>query len=494
LNPRTREILIASNRGPVSFVREGDRIVPHRGGGGLVAALVGAMQRRGGRWIASAMSDEDREVATEGIELPRIGGEGTESADGDGPSTSLRYLPFDPGTYEGFYNGISNRILWFVHHYLWDVPREPRFDQRTRVEWAAYRTVNRAFADALAEEGFKLGGDPVHLVQDYHLSLVPRLVRIRMPNAPISYFSHIPFAGPTYIGMLPNWMREDLLAGLLGADVVGFQSDHWADNFLLACRTLPGTRVNLRRRLVLWEGREVRVRVYPVAVDRVELRTASELPEVAAEREALLHWLGSAHLILRADRVELSKNVLRGLLAYEELLIRHPQWRKRVKMLAFLDPSREDVPEYRAYAQEVTETAERIDRELGETGWQPIRLEIDADRSRLLAAYGIYDVLLVNPVFDGLNLVAKEGVLLNGRRGVLVLSQNAGAFPELERFALRINPFDVGQTVDALSNALQMSDAERGRRARGLRASVLRTSPDGWISRQLQDVDAGLSA
>ena len=212
------------------------------------------------------------------------------------------------------------------------------------------------------------------------------------------------------------------------------------------------------------------------------------------ERDGLLRWLGDARLILRADRVELSKNILRGLLAYEELLIRHPQWRKRVKMLSFLDPSREDVPDYRAYAQEVRDTADRIDRELGETGWEPIRLEIDADRSRLLAAYGIYDVLLVNPVFDGLNLVAKEGALLNGRKGVLVLSQNAGAFAELERFALRINPLDVGQTVDALSNALQMSDAERGRRARGLRASVLRTAPDGWITRQLEDVDAGVSA
>jgi trehalose 6-phosphate synthase len=405
----------------------------------------------------------------------------------------LRYLSFDPATYEGYYNGISNRILWFAHHYLWDVPREPRFDHRTREDWSAYRKVNRAFADALAEEAMIHGGEPVHLVQDYHLSLVPRLVRIRMPNAPVSYFSHIPFAGPTYIGMLPTWMREDLLAGLLGADVVGFQSDKWADNFLLACRTLPGTRVNLRRRLVLWEGREVRVRVYPVAIDRMELRSASERPEVAAEREDLLRWLGGARLILRADRVELSKNIVRGMLAYEELLIRHPQWRKRVKMLAFLDPSREEVPEYRAYGQECRQTAARIDRELGEPGWEPIRLEIDADRSRLLAAFGIFDVLLVNPVFDGMNLVAKEGAMLNGRRGVLVLSQNAGAFAELERFALRINPFDIGQTVDALSNALQMSDAERGRRARGLRASVLRNGPDGWIARQLEDVDTGTS-
>ena len=480
-----RKILIASNRGPIAFVREGDRIVPQRGGGGLVAAMTGALHRRGGRWIASAMSEEDRRTAGDGVELTLADG-----APGDEP-TSLRYLSFDASTYDGYYNGISNRILWFVHHYLWDVPREPRFDQRTREDWSAYRNVNRAFADALTEEARRVGGDPVHLVQDYHLSLVPRLVRIRMPDAPISHFSHIPFAGPTYIGMLPTWMREELLGGLLGADVVGFQSEQWAENFLLACRTLPGTRVNLRRRLVLWEGREVRVRAYPVAIDRVELRSAADRPEVVAGREHLLRWLDGARLILRADRVELSKNIVRGLLAYRELLIRHPQWRKRVKLLAFLDPSREDVAEYRTYALECAETAERINSEMGEDDWQPIRLEIGADRSLLLAAYSLYDVLLVNPVFDGMNLVAKEGPLLNERRGVLVLSRNAGALAELGRFALPINPFDVGQTVDALSNALQMSDAERARRARGLRAAVLRNVPERWVSRQLDDIVAG---
>jgi trehalose 6-phosphate synthase len=283
-------------------------------------------------------------------------------------------------------------------------------------------------------------------------------------------------------------MSEDLLAGLLGADVVGFQADHWADNFLLACRTMPGTKVNLRRRLVLWEGREVRVRVYPVTIDRSELEGASERPDVQAAREELVGWLGEAQLILRADRVELSKNIIRGLLAYEELLVRHPKWRRRVRMIAFLDPSREEVPEYREYANECQATAHRINGELGEPGWEPIRLEVDAPRACLLAAYGLYDVLMVNPVYDGMNLVAKEGPALNATNGVLVLSQNAGSFAELGRFALRINPFDVGQTSDALSIALQMSDGERARRARGLRTAVLRTTPERWIDEQLQDM------
>ncbi len=480
MNRQARPILIASNRGPVSFVRDGDGLVPTRGGGGLVTALTGALHRTGGLWISSAMSDEDREVASQGaIDVPD-----------DGPGTSLRFLCFDPQTYEGYYNGISNRILWFVHHYLWDIPRAPRFDLDTREHWAAYRRVNRAFAEALVEESARVGDEPVHLIQDYHLSLVPKLVRRRMPDARISHFSHIPFAGSTYIRLLPTWMSEELLTGLLGADVLGFQADHWADNFLLACRTLAGTRVNLRRRLVMWEGREVRVRVYPVTIDRAELEATAVEPAVLAAREDLARWLGGATLILRADRVELSKNLIRGFLAYEELLVRHPQYRRRVKMLVFLDPSREDVPEYQAYSRECIATAERVNRDCGEDGWEPIHLEIDADRSVLLAALGLYDVLLVNPVFDGMNLVAKEGPALNERRGVLVLSQNAGALAELGRFALPINPFDVGQTADALHTALVMGEGERGRRARGLRAAVLRTSPQRWIAHQLQDVDA----
>ena len=476
-SPRT--ILIASNRGPVSFARTGRGApTPSRGSGGLVTAFTGALERDGGSWIASAMTDADAEIATQGpVRL-------SDAAE----NTTLRFLTFEPETYEAYYNGISNRLLWFVHHYLWDLSRSPRFDRDLREQWAAYRRVNRAFADALVDEAMLAGEDAMHLVQDYHLSLVPKLVRIRLPDAKILHFSHIPFAGSTYIRILPTWLGEDLLAGLLGADIVGFQSGRWADNFLLACRTLAGARVNLRHRLVVWEGREVKVRVYPVAIDAAELEADAAQPAVQAEREDLSRWMAGSRLILRADRTELSKNLLRGFLAFETLFDRHPQWRGNVRMLAFLDPSREDVPEYREYAKQCVEEAERINRDVGEGGWEPIRVEVAADRERLLAAFGLYDVLLVNPIFDGMNLVAKEGPTLNRRRGVLVLSENAGAFEELGQYALRVNPFDLAQTADALSVALQMSDQERARRARGLRTTIVRASPQHWVDAQLQDL------
>ncbi len=475
-----QRIITASNRAPVSFVSEEGAIVQRRGGGGLVTALTGALYRAGGMWIAAAASDEDRRLARRGAIDVVV----------DDTRFALRFLDIDPRIYAGYYNDISNRVLWFVHHYLWDIPRSPAFGDSLRRNWAAYQQVNRAFADALVEESATSKGDSVHLVQDYHLALAPQLIRARLPHARVSYFSHIPFAGSTYIRILPTWMREEILAGLLGADIVGFQAEHWADNFLLACRTLPGARVNLRRRLVRWDGREVLVRIYPVTIDTDELVAAAAAPGVERERDRLASTLRGRRLIVRADRAELSKNILRGFIAYEGFLKRNPRWRRRVVMLAFLDPSREEVPEYRSYVRECLAAAKRINREMGEGTWQPISVKVGADRSVLLAAYSLYDVLLVNPVFDGMNLVAKEGPTLNRQGGVLVLSQNAGAFDELGRFALAINPFDVGQTADALATALAMGDDERARRARGLRGLLARSGLDAWVDAQLRDLDA----
>jgi len=472
-------VLIASNRGPVTFAREGNQLVPHRGGGGLVTAVSGALHRARVLWIASAMSEEDRELA--GQEL-------VEDGDAD-TRTTLRFLDIDPDIYERYYNGISNRVLWFVHHYLWDMVRLPAFDERVRDDWGAYRHVNEVFASALATEGERHAGRVAYLVQDYHLSLVPEMLRRRVPDARISHFSHIPFAGPTYIGLLPTWMREELLRGLLGADVVGFQAEDWADNFLLACRTLPDTRVNLRRRLVLYGGREIKARVYPVSIDARAMQAEARSDAVGRARRHLERLLGDSKLILRVDRAELSKNILRGFHAFEQFLCQYPKWTGRICLMAFMDPSRGTIQEYRRYTRQCLLTAERINRTLGTPAWKPIEIRLEEDRAELLAAYALYDVLLVNPLFDGMNLVAKEGPVLNRRAGVLVLSTNAGAHAELGRYALSVNPVDLMETVEALAGALDMPEQERKRRANGLRAAVLRNPAERWITDQLGDLD-----
>jgi trehalose 6-phosphate synthase len=474
-NPR--RVLIASNRGPISFVTgEDGRIEPRRGQGGLVTALTGAVQGTGALWIASAMSEEDRSKA----------GKRLHAAVGS-TSYSVRYLAIEPATYAGFYDGISNRVLWFVHHLLWDLPRAPIFRGLVR-DWDRYRSVNEAFALALAEEG----GDSEaarYLVQDYHLTLVPAMLRRARPKARIAHFSHIPFAGPDYFSILPAWTREEMLAGLLGADVLGFQAPAWAANFLLCCRGLPGTKVDVRRGVVRWKGRNVRVRVYPISIDRDGLRAEASSTAVARARKELLRMAGGGRLMVRVDRAELSKNILRGLLAFEALLESDPARRREVTFVAHLSPSRQRLREYRTYTNECVGAAERINRRFARGGWTPIRMLMKDDYARALAAYQLYDVLLVNPVIDGMNLVAKEGPILNERDGVLILSETAGAFTELGRHAVPVNPFDVEGTARAMGMALDMDPVERRGRLRGLRAAVLRYPIERWVEAQLEDLD-----
>jgi trehalose 6-phosphate synthase len=477
----TSRLLVASNRGPLTFdPAEDGTLTARRGAGGLVTALSGALVQAEGTWVAAAMSDGDRTMvrATGG----RI--DHTE----DGVSYHLRYLDIPAATYDGYYNGVSNGMLWFAHHYLWDTVRSPSFGPAVDEVWDAYVDVNRRFATALAEEGERFGDEVRFLVQDYHLSLVPRMLRDLVPDALIAHFSHTSIAGATYFRMLPLRIRDEILRGLLGADVLGFHAPAWAENFLLSARQLPGTRVDLARSRIGIEGREVVARIHPISVDAAAMRETAASDEVRELRHELNRWRGNARLILRVDRLELTKNIVRGFQAYELFLREHPSWLGRVRFLALLSPSRMEIAEYRDYTEACLAEADRINGELGREGWEPIELRLKDDYVGAVAAYGLYDVLLVNPVIDGMNLVAMEGPLLNRRRGVLVLSRNAGAFGRLGRYALPVNPFDLRETSDALATAIDMPMDERARRARGLSRLVLANPPSRWVGGQLEDL------
>jgi trehalose 6-phosphate synthase len=479
-----RRILVASNRGPVRFVEEGGDLVPKRGSGGLVTALAPAVQETGGLWVAAAMGEGDRSRAEQ-------------SPDGrmelvvEDAKHRLRLLSFDPEKYDHAYNVVSNRLLWFAHHYLWDLPRAPSLDADTPVAWRDYRDVNRAFAEALAEEAGESPADV--LVQDYHLSLVPSQLRLLAPGARIAHFHHCPFAGPTYLRLLPEWMRRELLEGLLGADLLGFQHDRWAANFLASCSLVEGAEVSGDHE-ILWQGRSVRVGVYPISIDAAFLREQAAEAAVRRRRRALERWRGERRMLLRVDRAELSKNVLRGFEAFGDLLLRYPRWRGRVVFLALLNPSRPEIPEYRTYTEECLALAERINARFRQRGWSPIELRVSDDYEEALAAYALYDALVVNPVFDGMNLVAKEGPVLNRRDGVLILSRNAGAYAELGRHALGIDPIDVAGTADAMAVALEMPGPERAERARALRRAAARFTPGEWAGRQLADLEQAARA
>jgi trehalose 6-phosphate synthase len=367
--------------------------------------------------------------------------------------------------------------------------RSPVFGEGTEQAWADYVEVNHRFAAALAEEGDRQPSPPVYLVQDYQLSLVPRFLRDLRPDALIAHFSHTPFAGATYLRVLPAKIRDAVLRGLLGADVLGFHSQAWAENFLMSARSLAGVRADLARSRVTVEGRDVLVRIHPISVEARPMRELSASLEVRRQRRELNRWRGNARLILRVDRLELTKNIVRGFLAYEAFLTGNPTWRGRVRFLALLSPSRQELPEYRAYTDECLHEADRINRELGEGDWAPIEVRVKEDYAGAIAAYGLYDVLMVNPVFDGMNLVAMEGPLINRRHGVLLLSRNAGAYWRLRRYAIGVNPFDIREMAEALETALTMAEDERARRARGLSRLVLSNPPARWVRSQLEDLE-----
>jgi trehalose 6-phosphate synthase len=467
-------IVVASNRGPVSFERgEDGKLVARRGSGGLVTVLGGVLERDDATWVAAAATEGDREVAPRGRRL-------------EGAAQRVRYVDIPDDRYDGYYNGIANGILWFVHHYLWDLPRNPSFGERTEHEWADYVEANAAFARTLAAEAKQ---DPVFLIQDYHLTLVPRMLRELVPEARILHFSHTPFAGRTYLRTLPVAIRSEMLRGMLGSDVVGFQGRQWGENFLLSARELEDVHVDVRAHRAEVDGREVQVRSFPVAVGSFEIREASQSERAKRLRAQIEKIRGDRRLLLRVDRLEPSKNILRGFLAFELFLQKHPEWRDKVVFLALISPSREEVPAYRDYGADVRATADRINAAFGKEDWTPIVVKVQEDFTYAVAAYSQYDAMVVNPVHDGMNLVAMEGPIVNARGGVLILSRNAGAFGRLGRHVLGVNPFDLSETAEAIHVALQMPDEERTRRARGLQRSSLAHTPATWLAGQLRAID-----
>jgi trehalose 6-phosphate synthase len=488
--PAGGRVLIASNRGPVSFSLADDgRLSARRGAGGLVSGLSSVTDHTtDALWVCAALSDADRAAAREAPD-GRFGPDGTPGGSG------VRMLDIPPAIFHRAYNGVANSTLWFVHHMLYDTPNQPHFGISFGREWESFRAYNRAFAEALAQDAGPAGqdGPPTRaVVQDYHLTLAPRMLADLRPDVRIAHFSHTPWAPPAYYRMLPDAVGREVLDGLLGADHAGFLCQRWADAFLDCCEAVigpDGARVDRARQRVTYRGHVTGVGVHPLGVDAAELTARAAEPDVLARMTGLAEAAAGRKLIVRIDRTELSKNIVRGLAAYRELLVAHPQWRGRVIHLAFAYPSRHDLPEYREYTARVQRLAREISEEFGTADWDPLILQVDDDYARSLAAYRLADVLLVNPIRDGMNLVAKEGPILADRGCALVLSREAGAAAELSADALMVNPFDVSGTADALHEALRMPEEERKRRSLSLARSASAVPPRTWFAEQLAALD-----
>ncbi|MGA5818248.1 alpha,alpha-trehalose-phosphate synthase (UDP-forming) [Kitasatospora sp. NPDC094028] len=472
----TAPVLVASNRGPVSFGTADDgTLTLRRGGGGLVSGL-SAIEDPNAVWVCAALGDADRRAAREAPQ-GRL-----DLAGHDVGGQAVRMLDIDPETFARAYNGVANSTLWFVHHLLYATPTAPAFDADFRTEWAAYQAYNAAFAEALAAEAAP--GAAV-LVQDYHLSLAPALLRARRPDLRIGHFSHTPWAPPEYYRLLPDDVARAVLTGILGADRAGFLTERWARAFAACCEAVLGAAVDHDALTVTHEGRTTRLGVHALGADADFLRERAHRPDVDERLAALRTAVGERRTIVRVDRTELSKNIVRGLQAYRHLLRTRPEWHDRVVHIAFAYPSRTDLAEYRAYTAAVRRLAEEIDAEFATPGWQPLILHVDDDFPRSLAAYRLADVALVNPIRDGMNLVAKEVPVVSDRGCALVLSREAGAHAELAEDALSVNPYDVIATADALHAGLTMPAGERADRTKRLAAAATALPPQQWFLDQL---------
>ena len=468
-------MLVASNRGPVAF-RFGDdgRMRMTRGGGGLVSGVSAAASDGLAVWVCAALSDADR------IAAGAAPGGRLDLAGHDTGGAAVRMLPIDETTFRRAYNAVANSTLWYVNHTLFDTPRQPSFDSRWSRYWNAYVDYNAAFADALAEEAEP--GARV-LVQDYHLFLVPAQLRERRPDLRIGHFTHTPWAEPSYFSVLPDAISTAILEGLLGADSVGFHSPRWAEAFVRCCVRLLGAQAG--GDTVHHNGRSTQVRLHPLGVDGPELTARAAEADVAARADALRRRVGDRQVLLRIDRTELSKNIGRGLAAYRELLRTHPEHRGNVVHVVFAYPSRHDLPDYRAYTAEVQRLAREIDDEFATHDWSPVLLEVNDDYPRSLAALLLADVLVVNPLRDGMNLVAKEGPVLSRDGVAVVLSREAGAADEFADDAFLVNPYDVSGTAAAMHEALLMSADERRLRSERLAKASVALPPREWLRAQL---------
>jgi trehalose 6-phosphate synthase len=462
-------LLVASNRGPLTVVpvEDGDDRVT-RGGGGLVSGMQAALaESPDAVWVCAALNERERSMARQApqgriSELPQV-------AEALGGEFDVRMLPIDAQTFRNAYNSVANSTLWFVLHRLYDLPTQPVFDARWRREWASYVRFNEAFAQALADAAAP--GATV-MVQDYHLFLVPRMLRDRRPDLKISIFTHTPWVSADYFTLLPDDVGRAIVDGMLGADLVGFHTQRWADLFAETARELTGNDAR-------------GVAVFPLGTDPDEMARLGDRRIVDSELRVLNDTVGDRLVIGRVDRTELSKNVYRGLLAYRELLRTRPDWRGRVVHAVYNNPSREDLPAYREYTARLERLAEEIDDEFATDEWTPLVFDIGDDYPVALAIMRRADVVFVNSVRDGMNLVVLEALVLSERSPAVVVSRETGAAEVLGDDAIVVNPFDVTSTAEALDDALNMSLEDRAPRARRMRDAAVRLPPTQWFRAQL---------
>lgn len=485
-------LIVASNRGPVEFRGESDAPKASRAPGGLASVVLAGLMGRRAHWIASAMTEPERQMAEGGGHLA-LGDALGEDARG----IHLHYIAVEEERYRRYYDQVSSGALWFALHGLFDPPRRPIFDARQHALWEGdYKETNRRFASRVSDvlRSRAADSEAVVLIHDYHLFLVPRYLTGRGGPHRVAFFLHTPFPPPAGLAVLPASWARGILDGMLAADLVGFHSRRWLENFVACCREFLGAEdqpVSGSEAAagiecsVGFEAKRAALGVFPVGPDAEKLRADASSEAVAAAAERL-GVSDDDFVVVSVERADPAKNTLRSLRAIDELLETCEEARGKLRFLLCMNPSRERLAEYRSYVSECEALARAVNLKWQTRDWSPVTIEISDDYERSLAALRRYDVLLVNSLADGMNLVAREGPLVNERDGQLVLSRETGAFDIFGDAALAVNPFDVSEQAAAIEEAMRMPPASRRERARRLTELAASNDPASWIDAQVR--------
>lgn len=478
-----KEIIVASNRGPVVFKRNATgEIELIRGAGGIVGSMIPFLKKTHGTWVSSAIGECDHYMNNKY--------NGKVPISSDNPEYYVQFVKTEEDVYNRFNGKFANPLLWFIHHSMWNPPYSPCADDELHQAWDSYQHVNSMFAETIGGDIYKSEKTPIVMLQDYHIYLAPKMIRKAHPDVLMTQFVHIPFPAPEIFQQLPNHMQTEILESVLTNNVLGFHIKRYMKNFLRTVeQILPTASVDELSGDILYEGHICHVRTYPISIDIETLQKQGQAPNVASKEAEIDEIVGDCKLIYRTDRADLSKNIIRGFQAYDMFLERYPEWKEKVKFVATLMPSRQDIKIYREYTDNIRDIVKNINEKHATLDWEPIKYICKGDFDLVVALLKRYDVLMVNPILDGMNIVAKEGSVLNENNGVLILSTGAGCYEELNDGAICINPYDLRQTAESIEMALLMDDKSKSHLLAEARAAIMGNDLNKWVSDQLGDIE-----
>ncbi len=479
---KDKNLIVVSNRGPVEFYKKNSKIEMKKGAGGLVSTLLPLMEALNGVWIASAMTPGDVEIAKRypenRVPIPE-----------EDPLFWVPFVVVNPHQYEFYYSTISNPLLWFVQHYMWNSPYSPDIDDKIHQAWdEGYMYMNQKFAQKVLVESEKNDKEPLIMLQDYHLYLCPTYIRKEMKKTFLSQFIHIPWPQSEYFSIIPEYMRKAIIEGLLSNNLLGFHIPRYVTNFIQTCEEF-GSEVDYNDGIIWNNGQTTHVKSYPISIDYEGIKEMAISEEVQKKEKLIKEIKGDCFLFYRTDRADLSKNIIRGFQAYELFLHKYPQYRGKVKFLTTGKPTRQQIREYHNYYHDIMDIIEDINIKYGDDDWKPIELIFKADYKLVVAAFKNYDCMIVNPIADGMNIVPKEASAVNEQQGVIILSDKAGCFEELKDHVLAVNPYDISQTAETYHNALKMDKNVRSELFENLQNIVAQRTVYHWISEQFEDIE-----